>query len=721
MPRVPTSRPVQGKIEFTSSVSPERTLALGQSIGDSLGSAVRPLERHVAGTIQARRELEAARQAQRAREERNNAFTSFSRELDNLGRDVAEQDDIGAISSTFEARGEELRGNIGRNISDDGARAAYAEGSQKLMTAHLASMGNIQFKRELAAGEAALESNLSELSDSVVIAPPGAKERLVVSGVGMINDSEIIRAEDKPAAVEAFLAGVDIKSVRRLIDLADATDNEEEAIALLVAAEGMLKDPEDTPSLTSTQRTNLRRDVAAEQSEAVNGFNAGRRRKMTSQIAEMSTPTEIFAAKASIDTLAESNVITESEAIHADNQFRARIDRLSSADSGAQKVADSIAFGLLIDPKDMKDIDAYMEEIFLPDLVDATPEELRDAKIDLVDDIDVLPSIIEKELRAKTSNGTPTQVAEAAELFVAMRNVSPQATARMGDETATFLENVDASVVLGVPVKQAVSDAREIAKLSPDIAKGRRQHHAFLQGDQRDGDWLVKNSDAFRIVLPYAFDPSTDDIGPGLQKAFSAEVQRQHTLDPNIEKSLERALSKMKLSWGVTNTSGEPRIMYMAPELMYKQLNNDSEEISRQIVADLTLAGTPEVADLGADEIASRIMLSADEDSMREHDPDTGALTPGYNVFLLGDDGGDTLQLLDENNIPMRFFPDDQRLIEERRADSLKEAKEGQKIKESSRAAISLLRRSEENAGFAEALTGLTVPTAKKPRRIVEP
>ena len=47
MPRVPTSRPVQGKIEFTSSVSPERTLALGQSIGNSLARAVQPVEQFI--------------------------------------------------------------------------------------------------------------------------------------------------------------------------------------------------------------------------------------------------------------------------------------------------------------------------------------------------------------------------------------------------------------------------------------------------------------------------------------------------------------------------------------------------------------------------------------------------------------------------------------------------------------------------------------------------
>ncbi len=667
MPRVPKANVQTGPIPFTSQGSPESILQTAQVAARTTAIASSALS-----------QFAIRRNQQRAREEANNAISSFSRGLDEMDAEISRSDDITAMSATFEARSGKLNIDTGAGIQSRSAQRAFFESSQRLITSHGARINKVQFAREQEAGRIDLTNNLDDLTSSIIVAPDEViREELIETGTTMIQESDLLLSEQKGPAVEAFLKQIDVKTIRSLIDMADASEQEVEAISHLDTALDFLKDPEDTPSLSSQERTQMRREVQAERDEAVQRFNVGTVRDLNGDIATSSLAEEP-ALTARISSLLDEGVINDTKASQMDAALRQRQQFVRSADSGALGVEMARQFGIPIDPKDRDAVDAYFVEIFLPDLAGKTADEVQDEIVQLVEDIDVLPRQVEKGLRTAANSDNPQIVAQAAEQFIALSEASPQAMDVVSDPTAIFLENMNESVLLNVPVGEALTNAREIAKLTPAVRKGRSQDYTFQQQEETDSEWLMGNKGEFRIRRPFAWDPSADEIDPGLRAMFAATVSRMHLLDPtDIDKSRDRALDRMARVVGTTEVGGEMRNMYLAPELMYPGFNGDSGEITTQLVEDMRSLELPELA--GVEDLGERLILAADADSLREFDPVTEALTPGYTVYLRDGLEGAPLLLLDNNNIPIRFWPDDQRALKRERAQKLLEAQEVQR------------------------------------------
>jgi hypothetical protein len=671
--------------------------------------------REVAGVLnqaaQIGAEFEARRRTQRNREEADNAFTTFSRSMDELDAEVIRGDDISAILTNFDSQSEALRSQISESIESEDARAAFDQQSQQSVTLHRAAVGKEQFKREQVAGRVDLGNNLKDLAASISLSrSPLITEQLTNSALEMIDSSDVLLEEQKGPAKQQFLTDVDTLKITTLLDLADAATTEEEALGHLTLGIAML-DKEDTPNLDPTTRTALRRQLEAERDDAIKRFNVGLQRELSKDIAEASTPAEVKAADAKIGKLLEKGVIEEPRAVQMDANLRARIARVDSADNGAKAVEVSLATGVPLDPEQQSEFDAYYEEIFSKDLVGKTDEQKAEAILTLVAASDMLPTQIEAGLRRAANGDNAELAAVAAERFIAFREI--------------FLENMNESIELGVSAQSALDTQRELQKLNPSVLKGRSDAYSFEQSQEPDGQWLIDNSDIFSIDRGiFRFDASSDDIEAGLQGAFAAEVKRQYMHDPSIEKARARAARRMTKFWGVTEVGGgDARISYLSPELMYPVFNNDSEEISRQLISDLREIEVSEIQGIADDDLAGRLILSADATSLREHDPRTGRLTPGYNVFFVGEgDDPSTTLVLDENNLPVRFFPNGRESTNRQLAEKLIQAQGEREIRDSTLAAQRLRRKGEERAEeLVETGPGLIVPRETIRRREVQP
>jgi hypothetical protein len=680
--------------------------------------------REVAGVLnqaaQIGAEFEARRRTQRNREEADNAFTTFSRSMDELDAEVIRGDDISAILTNFDSQSEALRSQISESIESEDARAAFDQQSQQSVTLHRAAVGKEQFKREQVAGRVDLGNNLKDLAASISLSRgPLITEQLTNSALEMIDSTDLLLEEQKGPAKQQFLTDVDTLKITTLLDLADAATTEEEALGHLTLGIAML-DKEDTPNLDPTTRTALRRQLEAERDDAIKRFNVGLQRELSKDIAEASTPAEVKAADAKIGKLLEKGVIEEPRAVQMDANLRARIARVDSADNGAKAVEVSLATGVPLDPEQQ----SYYEEIFSKDLVGKTDEQKAEAILTLVAASDMLPTQIEAGLRRAANGDNAELAAVAAERFIAFREVSPQAVARISDPTAIFLENMNESIELGVSAQSALETQREIQKLTHSATKEIQRAYSVAQSQQTDGEWLVENSDIFSIDRGvFRFDASSDDIPLALQGAFAAEVNRQHALDPNMDKARVRASKRMTKFWGVTEVGGgDARIEYLAPELMYPVFNNDSEEITKQLISYLRGIGAPEIIAEDDDSLKGRLLLAADATSLREHSR-AGRLTPGYNVYLVseGDDPSPAI-VLDQNDLPARFWPNGSESTNRQMAEKLIQAQGERAIRDSTLAAQRLRRKGEERAEeLIETGPGLIVPRETIRRRDVQP
>lgn len=733
MPTVPRAPTTTGRIGFTPTAAPGAIVGLSNQRAQVFEQVA------VIGAQQAARdnEFDARRERQRAKEEANNAFASFSRGLGDFSAEVVNSDDIAGILPTFETQSEAMRLSTAEGITSEAAQNAFLLASEDLITAQRATVRGKQFEREQAAGKASLQANITDLTSSIVSSDNDVvKQQLIESGIDMLMDTEHILSENRSAAVDKFLTNIDIGTVLSLVDLADSSDDELVAIGHLDMADAFLKDPESTRHLAPEQRTELRRRVESERKDAVSRFNIGEVRKLSNDIASARTPEEFDEITGRIGLMLDEGLLTDEGAARWDAQLRTRNATLQSADNGAVAVQFALEIGIPLDPQtDQKAFDDYYENVFLPDLAGKSPEEAAESVLALVETSDLLPSAVERDLRAAGNSDNPILVAQAAQQFIAFREASPQSVERFTDAEAIKLENIDEAIRLNVPAAEALEREREIQKLSPSVVKGRQQAHSFAQGEQTDAEWLFENRATFEISKGFfQFDVGVEEIDPGVAETFSAEVRRLHTLDPNIEKAHERALRTMARAWGVTAV-GESgfdagqRLMYLAPETMYKGFGGDSAEITRQLVVDVRGADIGEVAGLNNEELASRLILNADSDSLREFD-EKGALTPGYSVWFASgvEDVAPTI-LLGPDSLPIRFYPEPKIPLEaliarevavtqENIARSQRDHESGKAV----RAAQRLGRRGEEVAEeLIETIPGLVVPRSSVKRQVVKP
>jgi len=658
MPRVPTARTTTG-VQLTLP-DPAAALQTAQSVAGVFDAA---------GGLVA--QFAERRNRQRAIDESNEAIAGFTRGLDELDQQVVQGDVIADITANFDTGSEALREQFGGGIRSKAGQQRFDDMSTRLVTAHRAIVGQKQFTREQVAGRAVLDDGLDAAIDSVIIAPHKLiRDENTANGLAMIDETEHLLAEEKPAAREAFLKNIDIRTITRLVDLADASKDEAEAMGHLGVAAEILKDPERTPNLSSAERTTLRRSVQAELADATARFNRGEVRALRKDIATVETPEEAAIITDKITTLLDEGAIGDPGAAQLDELLRSRLATMASAGAGAISIGVARRLGIPVDPKNRKQVDDYYKNIFLPELAGKTMEEVDDAVVELVGDINILPPTVESNLRTAANTDNPQLVAQAAQLFVELKQASPQAmrSAVVSDSTSILLENIDEAVRLNVPEAEALKREREREALSPSVLAGRQtQYREFLKEESNES-WINDNVGTFDLVRPFAFDPGVDVIGPDLEGMFDSEVKRMFLKDPNIDKARTRALERVARVVGVSQVGGENRLMYLAPELMYPGFNGDSEEITRQLIEDVRAANPPEIAGLDDEALAARLIISADSDSMRENDG--FQLTPGYNVSLRGPAEDDSPGPL----MGIRFFPEQDEFAARQEVDAIKEA-----------------------------------------------
>ena len=362
-----------------------------------------------------------------------------------------------------------------------------------------------------------------------------------------------------------------------------------------------------------------------------------------------------------LDDYREDGVITDSQWA----KFTKQRDKIQKEMSGraarAELVSFSSATDARLDPKNSDHRKAVDEEFLRTQERDQNKpvEEQLTNVVNLVDQTGVLPASLKNNLSVVSTSKDADSVQMGYDLFSRLEAKSPGiVSTQLDQKTVAFYAAYGDKINAGLDKNLALEDTRkQVYETSPAQKQERRELIANaikLSEDQELLEKLVEQDyDGFTKYW-LETDPQ-NRIPNAMLIDFNTlfEVFIENTGD--IEQASRLAYDSLKNNWGETNINGEPELVRDPVEALYTAGPKDKDWMREQALEDLTpLTG------------GRKFRIEQDTQTRRTKEN-------SYAVFVINENGLKEI-LMGEDNQPVRWYPDWQRLPEFKRRQQEDEA-----------------------------------------------
>lgn len=318
---------------------------------------------------------------------------------------------------------------------------------------------------------------------------------------------------------------------------------------------------------------------------------------------------------------------------------------------------------LLIDPKnkgDREQVDTHFDNVVMPQ-IEGSPDAVRnDVIVDYINRVGILPSSVKGILRSTLRNGSVENQMTSADLISKLQESKPQSLAELDGTDVSYGLLLTKNLRGGLTPDEAVElTMKEFNPIQSDLVKLRKKDFNNLEQDidaEADlRDEFSKRSWATLFINQTqisggkdAFDQSRID--------YINEYEKQYILTGDQKTAKERASAIIGRQYGVTEISGNPRVMKYPPENYYAVEGLSNEWMSKQLVKDIK-------NEIGRDVTKFDVALVADVDTAREV-ASKGQV--GYSVLIRNESG--EYEPVHKNNRLMRFKFDSSIAVEKHNA-----------------------------------------------------
>ena len=554
--------------------------------------------------------------------------------LGELRNGLSESDNIDGIVTDYDSGAGQIYNEVRGSISDRRVAQAFDEFAVKtIASGHVASL-QVQRSRRKDQALAELPDILQQYESSILDAPTEEERQLLIRAGHQAIDLR------SPYLTEVAQAKLRF-DFDRSIDVDRAARIGEESPAYMMRLAGNKEKFFDTfQTFDETDRVKLLNKTRAE----IGGRVAS---DLSIAVSRAETSDQISGLRERVESAYNSDLITPAQRA----SFQINLDTQEGKlgiEAGYLDLVDAGLGGIPLDPKD-PEVKKAVDYGYLTMIRNTQPDQIEQAEESFINALNIVPDSVISRLRASANSDNPAIIERAAEQYARYKQASPQIDQEFTDSEIALLENVALDRTLGIDPAESVQRHRDVMRVDDPTKKYRiKQYEALQREEGTDADWLGNQDNFARVVKPFWPDSSVE-IPDTWKARFSAEVQRQYIIDPNLDRARRRAYEKISSALGVSRVGATDQLMVLPPEIAYPRFGGDSQAITEQLRGDME--GASGVSDI------ERIVIGSDFYTPREKDPATGAPKPGYPIFEL-DENDTPIPIYDPTTgIQMRFYP----------------------------------------------------------------
>lgn len=318
--------------------------------------------------------------------------------------------------------------------------------------------------------------------------------------------------------------------------------------------------------------------------------------------------------------------------------------------SMAQFVKTMEAGNLVIDPKNKGQraiVDTYFNEVIAPSIEKKDPEERNSDITDYVAKTGVIPTQVISTVRGVLRNGSIDNQVMAADLISKIQEVSPQALHELDGSDISYGLLLTKRLRGGLSAEEAVLQTKEsFNPIQKDIVKRRKEDFRGFEINSKDDIEEAFSTGFFSVFF------NTTDLGANPASVDQAGVdylnayEEQYVATGDQEVAKQRAIDIINRQYGVTEVSGNKRIIKYPPENYYAVDGLSNEWMTNQLIADVESQLLREISQ-------EDISLVADVETPREISSNK---KPGYTV-MVKNESGEYIPVQKDGKL-MRFFFD---------------------------------------------------------------
>lgn len=347
--------------------------------------------------------------------------------------------------------------------------------------------------------------------------------------------------------------------------------------------------------------------------------------------------------------------------------------KVQSIENFQQKFDDG---SLLIDPNnkgDRKQVDTHFDNVKLPKLENLSPEDRNNEIVNYVTRVGILPSSVKGILRSTLRSGSVENQTMSADLISKIQESKRQALDELDGKDVSYGLLLTKNIRGGLTPDEAV----ELTKLQfdptkSDLVKLRKKDFKDLEKDI-DAEKDLRDEFSRRHWATLFFNQTQISGGENsLDQAridYINQYENQYILTGDKEISKERTSAIIGRQYGLTNISGNPRVMKYPPENYYAVEGLNTDWMPKQLVSDIK-------ATTGINVTRNDIALVPDVKTAREV---AAKVDPSYSVLIRNEKG--EYSPVQKDNRLMRFKFDSSVVVAEHNA-SVKEEQEKMLIDE---------------------------------------
>lgn len=327
--------------------------------------------------------------------------------------------------------------------------------------------------------------------------------------------------------------------------------------------------------------------------------------------------------------------------------------RRAKAGAGAAEIANALAAGLPLDPKDAdqrKALDSYF--VSGTNGVERGSEPWQSAAMTVANKTRMLPDSALAWTRQAMRSPDASIAGSAAQFYGAVATAAPDALSGFDDDTKAFAGTVNSMIEAGTDPKKAVEVARaNVFELKSELREQRRKQYTKE---------VTNSPAALAVFIDQDFDPGMFSSQPGataaLQTDFDSQAQRYFERVGDISLARKLAWSDLTRVYGETRVNGSPMVSAFPVE----RFGVKPEEVRADIST--FMSANPQADGSTADDI----LLVPDALTLRQAgDALSGqAVRPSYTLMTKSGD-----VVLDNHGVRKRYtIPSGEALAERIRA-----------------------------------------------------
>lgn len=346
--------------------------------------------------------------------------------------------------------------------------------------------------------------------------------------------------------------------------------------------------------------------------------------------------------------------------------------KVQSVDNFQQKLDGSF----LIDPNnkgDRKQVNTYFDNVTAPQLDGVEPVERNEIIVNFVKRAGVLPDQVKSILRSTMRNGSVENQAMSADLISMLQESKPQALEELDGKDVAYALLLTKNIRGGLLPEEAVAITQNAFNpVQADLVSLRKKDFRDLENDidaENDLRDEFSKREWATLFINQTELPIDKQSSDQARIDYINIYENQYILTGDIDVAKDRATTIIGRQYGLTNISGNPRVMKYPPENYYAVEGLNTDWMHKQLVSDIK-------ATTGINVTRHDIALVPDVKTAREV---AAKVDPSYSVLIRNEKG--EYSPVQKDNRLMRFKFDSSVVVAEHNA-SVKEEQEKMLIDE---------------------------------------